>query len=185
MKMLVCVAMMGMAMPVLGQATGQVPGTSAALIANPVVWSAHEIYARQSRLLVAAAEEMPEEKYGYRPTPEQLTFGRIIAHVAQSNGSLCALLSDTKAPTTLTVSETTPKAELVAALKASFDFCGPVIDGLSDAKLGDAINYHGAKVPRARALIELTDDLEDHYSQLAGYLRLNGMLPPSVAPAKR
>jgi len=177
MKMLVCVAMIGLVMPVLGQEASPVA------TANPVVWSAHEIYARQSRLLVAAAEQMPEEKYGYRPTPEQLTFGRIISHVAQSNGSLCALLSDTKAPATLMVSETAPKAELVAALKASFAFCGPVIDGLKDARLGDSITYHGASVPRARALIELTDDLEDHYSQLAGYLRLNGTLPPSATPA--
>jgi len=185
MKMLVCAVMMGITMPVLGQAAGQATTTTGPMMANPVVWSAHEIYARQSRLLVAAAEQMPEEKYGYKPTPEQLTFGRIISHVAQSNGSLCALLSDTKAPAALTVSETPPKAALVAALKASFDYCGPVIDGLQDAKLGDAINYHGARVPRARALIELTDDLEDHYSQMAGYLRLGGMLPPSAMPGMR
>jgi hypothetical protein len=54
-----------------------------------------------------------------------------------------------------------------------------------DAQLGDTITYFGgAKKPRARALVELTDDLEDHYSQLASYLRLKGMLPPSAQGKK-
>jgi hypothetical protein len=71
------------------------------------------------------------------------------------------------------------------ALKASFDYCAKALDRLQDLQLGDPITYFGGiKKPRARALVELTDDLEDHYSQLAGYLRLNGMLPPSVAPNK-
>ena len=34
------------------------------------------------------------------------------------------------------------------------------------------------------ALFELTTDLEDHYSQMAGYLRLNGLTPPSAKPHK-
>jgi DinB superfamily len=153
--------------------------------ANPVVWSANQIYARQSKYIAAAADQMPAEKYGYHPTPEQWTFAKIISHVAQSNGGVCGLLSDTPAPPAVKVSETAPKADLVAALKASFDFCGKVLDNLQDSKLGDQITYfRGARVPRARALIELTDDLEDHYSQLASYLRLNGMLPPSAAPPK-
>jgi hypothetical protein len=73
----------------------------------------------------------------------------------------------------------------MAALKASFDFCGPILDSLQDSKLGDTVTFfHGTQVPRARALLELTADLPDHYSQMASYLRLNGMLPPSAQPKK-
>jgi hypothetical protein len=152
---------------------------------NPVVWSANQIYARQSKFMVAAAEEMPAEKYSYHPTPDQWTFAKILSHVAASNGGVCGLLSDTPAPPAVKVAETASKPELLAALNASFDFCGKVLDNLHDDKLGDTITYfRGARVPRARALIELTDDLEDHYSQMASYLRLNGMLPPSAAPKK-
>jgi len=153
--------------------------------ANPVVWSATQIYARQSKFMVAAAEEMPAEKYSYHPTPDQWTFARIISHVAASNGAICSLLSDTPAPPTLKVAETASKPELLAALNASFDFCGKALDNLHDDKLGDTITFfRGARVPRARALIELPADLNDHYSQMASYLRLNGMLPPSAAPKK-
>jgi len=153
--------------------------------ANPVVASGKEIYVRQSAYIVAAAEEMPAEKYGYHPTPEQWTYGKIIAHVTQANNGVCGMLSDSKAPAGAAFTETSPKAELVVALKASFDFCAKAMDGLKDSQLGDTITYFGgAKKPRARALVELTDDLEDHYSQMASYLRLNGMLPPSAKPKK-
>jgi hypothetical protein len=153
--------------------------------ANPVVSSAREIYERQSKYIAAAAEEMPESKYGYHPTPAQLPFGRTIAHIAQSDFNICSIISDMPAPQDWKVTEKDPKDKLVAAVKASFEFCSQALANLQDSKLGDPVKFFGGRqVPRARALLELTDDLEDHYSQLAGYLRLNGMLPPSAQPAK-
>lgn len=157
----------------------------AAATANPVMWSATQLYARESKYMLAAADEMPADKYNYRPTPDQWTFAKVVSHVAQSNGGICGALSGASAPAAVKVSETASKDALIAALKASFDFCGPVLDNLQDAKLGDTITFfRGAQVPRARALLELTADLPDHYSQMASYLRLNGMLPPSAQPKK-
>ena len=161
------------------------PAPPAAATANPVVWSANQIYARQEKFILDSAEEMPADKYGFHPTPDQRTFGWIVSHLAGSNGGLCAILSDGKAQDTSKVAETASKAELQAALKASFDFCDTVMAGLTDAKLSDTVTFfRGAKVPRARALLEITGDLMDHYSQMAGSLRLSGLLPPS-APAKK
>jgi hypothetical protein len=95
------------------------------------------------------------------------------------------MLTDAPAPDATAISETSPKDALLASLKASFDYCGKALDTLQDSQLGDTITYFGGvKKPRARALVELTDDLEDHYSQMAMYLRLNGTLPPSAKPKK-
>lgn len=152
--------------------------------ANPVVSSAKMLYQRDAKNMIAAAEEMPENKYSYHPTPDQWTFGKLVAHVAQSNGGLCGALSGTTPPASLHVSDTATKAESVAALKASFDFCGPVLDALTDAQLGTKINVFHRSMPRAMALVLLPSDLADHYSQMAGYLRLNGMLPPSAQHRK-
>jgi uncharacterized damage-inducible protein DinB len=161
------------------------PAVYAQDAANPVVTSAKEIYTRQSVFMVKAAEEMPADKYSYRPTPEQWTFGKVVAHVVQANNGVCGIMSGTKPPASAPVTETSPKEALLAALKASFDFCGPVMDNLKDAQLGDPITFFGgAKKPKARALIEIVADLEDHYSQMASYLRLNGMIPPSAQPKK-
>jgi uncharacterized damage-inducible protein DinB len=149
---------------------------------NPVVTSANEIFQRQSGFMVAAAEEMPADKYGYKPTPGQWTYGNVIAHVVKANFGVCGMLSgDGPGKSPVAVTETTPKDQLITALKQSFETCQKALDGLKDSALGGTITYFGgAKKPRARALIELTDDLEDHYSQMASYLRLNGMVPPSA-----
>lgn len=164
----------------------QAPATPlpAEATANPVVWSAKLFYERSSKNMIAAADEMPADKYSYHPTPDQWTFGKVVAHIAQSNGGLCGALSGAPAPAALTVSDTASKADLVAALKASFDFCGPVLDGLTDAKLGEPVTLFHRTMPRATALVALPVDLADHYSQMAAYLRLNGMLPPSAQPKK-
>jgi uncharacterized damage-inducible protein DinB len=172
MRILIGMTMIGLAV---------VPAMQAQQVANPVVASAQEIFTRQSGWMIAAAEQMPADKFSYKPTADQWTYGKIIAHVAQANDHVCAMLADKPAPEDSKLTETTPKDALLTALKSSFDFCGKALDGLKDSQLGDTITYFGgAKKPRARALVELTDDLEDHYSQMASYLRLNGMLPPSA-----
>ena len=43
----------------------------------------------------------------------------------------------------------------------------------------DTSIFGGLKKPSSRAVIELVDDLNDHYSQIASYLRLNGLVPRS------
>jgi hypothetical protein len=150
-------------------------------VPNPVVASATEIFQRQSGYIVAAAEQMPADKYGYHPTPDQWTYGKIVSHVIQANFGVCGMLSGDGPGKGPTVTDTIPKDQLVPVLKQSFETCQKALDGLQDSSLGGTITYfRGAKKPRARALIELTDDLEDHYSQMASYLRLNGMLPPSA-----
>jgi uncharacterized damage-inducible protein DinB len=152
--------------------------------ANPVVSTAREIVTRQSKFIVAAAEQMPADKYSYHPTPDQWSFGKIASHIAVSGNAICGMLTTAPAPQGK-VSDSDSKEAIVSALKTSFEYCDKALANLNDSQLGDPITYfRGEKKVRARALIELTDDVEDHYSQLAGYLRLNGLTPPSAAPKK-
>ena len=52
---------------------------------------------------------------------------------------------------------------------------------MEDSRLGDSIPFFGGrKVTRAAAMLALADDWADHYSQVAIYLRLNGLLPPTA-----
>jgi uncharacterized damage-inducible protein DinB len=185
MKLLLGLAFALTAMPAtFAQTPTTVAPEPAAAAAKPVVWSANEIYSRQAKFILAAADEMPADKYSYKPTPDQWTFAKIISHVAQSNGNVCGSLADKPAPDAVKAAETAPKAELLVALKASIDFCDVAMASLTDAKLAEPISFRRATLPRARALIEIVADLEDHYSQLASYLRLNGLTPPSAAQKK-
>ena len=49
---------------------------------NPVSDTVKKIVAQRTKIIVAAAEEMPADKYSFRPTPQQITFGHLIMHLA-------------------------------------------------------------------------------------------------------
>lgn len=153
---------------------------------NPVTTVVKEMLPRQQKNLVAAAEEMPGEKYSYRPTEQQMTFAHLVLHVIQSNNYLCSRISDVpEAKAAVPLKESDGKDKLVAALKASFEFCSTNLVKVDDSKLSDEVElFGGRKGSRAFALIALSNDWADHYGGAAMYLRLNGLLPPTAQPKK-
>ena len=153
---------------------------------NPVTSVVKEILPRQQKNLVAAVEEMPAGKFGYKPTEQQMTFGHLVLHIVESNNYLCSKIGDVPEVTApVPLKESDGKDKLVTTLKASFEFCSTVLGKVDDSKLGDEIElFGGRKGPRAFALIMLTNDWADHYSSAAMYLRLNGLLPPTAQPKK-
>ena len=112
---------------------------SAALFAqekNPVTAAAHEIAAARGKNLVAAAEEMPADKYDYRPTPAQVTFGHMVMHTARSNYFLCSKISGAEAPKS-DIKETDSKDKLVTALKDSVSYCDLALTKSNDSHLDE------------------------------------------------
>lgn len=154
----------------------------AAASGNPVSDSVKAMVSQHAKAITAAAEQMPADKYSYHPTPDQITFGHLVMHLAQSNTFLCSAVAGTKPPEQEKLAETDPKDKLVTALKASFDYCSGVLDKTDDSKLGEMVTVRNRSVSRARIMITLVADLYDHYSAEAAYLRMNGMLPPTAQP---
>jgi hypothetical protein len=148
---------------------------------DPIITSLRQAISSQQRNLTAGAQEMPESKYGYKPTPPQMSFGRMVLHIAQSSGFLCSTASGEKAPSFEGLTETSPKAKLIAAMQSAFDFCDQAMAKMTDRDLGAQVKgFGGRMMPKAAILIDLTDDLADHYSQESIYLRINGHLPPTA-----
>lgn len=147
---------------------------------NPVSDTVKKIVSQRTKIIVAAAEEMPADKYSFRPTPQQMTFGHLIMHLAQSNNFLCSAIAGTKPAEQAKLSDTDPKDTLVAALKSSFEYCNGVLDKTDDSKLAEMVPMFRGPAPRAAVMITLTNDLYDHYSAEAMYLRLSGLLPPTA-----
>jgi hypothetical protein len=159
----------------------------------PVADAVRSIMQRLATNLVAAADDMPVDKLGYRPTPAQLSFGRVLVHSAEFNELVCSWVSGTKPPMEPKPepNDTTeagwpsygPKAS--AHLKRSFEYCATALANVDDSKLDDQVPWFGgpnSKTSRAHALIVLPMDWQDHYTQLAMYLRMNGILPPTARP---
>ena len=179
------IAMAGVALPVA--LVAQQPQV------NPITAAFKARIAANHRNIAQAFDSIPESKFGYKPTPAQLTFGFIAQHVASDSYLFCSNFGvmkptidakDTSTPDS--VKGTWPKAELVSKLKASFAFCDQAIEQVTDATLPDAISYTygGAERKSTRVNMVLLHalDLADHYSQIANYMRLNGLLPPSALP---
>jgi uncharacterized damage-inducible protein DinB len=156
-------------------------GQTAQAEKNPVSDAVRSILERASKNMVAAADEMPADKYSYHPTAGQMTFGHLVMHMAGSNNFLCSKISGLPAPPAEKLSDTDPKEKLVEALKLSFEFCTQALAKADDANLDQELTmFGGRKATRAAAMIALTDDFADHYSAAASYLRLNGLLPPTA-----
>ncbi|HYU90995.1 MAG TPA: DinB family protein [Gemmatimonadales bacterium] len=152
---------------------------------NPVMNGVRAIAQRQTKNIVEAAEEMPADKYGYKPTPAQMTFGDVVSHlIKEGNNYLCSAASGQKEPDVAKFAGTDPKDKLVAGLKDSFKYCETVLAQIQDAQLGDSISFFGGrKVTKGMAGLITVADWADHYSQMAIYLRLNGLLPPTAKKA--
>jgi uncharacterized damage-inducible protein DinB len=145
------------------------------------------------RNLAQAFDSIPADKFGYKPTPAQQTIGYIAQHLATDNYIFCNNFGDMKGTvaaedtaTADSVKANWPKAKLVEKLKASFKFCEDAFAQLNDAKLADQITmtFRGQSRPATRAAMVLGHvvDMADHYSQIANYMRLNNLLPPTALP---
>jgi hypothetical protein len=171
----------------------QTPPAAAQPPANPITTSFRGRILTLHRNLAQAFDSIPASKFGYKPTPAQLTIGYIAQHLANDNYLFCNNFGTMKATIPAKQSETAdsikagwPKDELVAQLKASFAFCESAFAQLTDANLGEqtqmTFNGNTRNVIRSGMVIGHALDLADHYSQIANYMRLNNMLPPTALP---
>jgi hypothetical protein len=157
-----------------------VPSLSSAQGA-PVAKAFKEFAADEAKNLIAAAEQMPADKYSFKPTPAQMSFADIMVHLARGNDLLCGAIGGATAPKRTDVGTGAGKDALVARLKETFAFCDQALATLDDSKLTEELPMFGGKMMSRAAIETLTvGDWADHYSQVAIYMRLNGQLPPTA-----
>lgn len=185
-------AIVVLALPV-GLAAQQPP---AAPPANPITAAFMGRTMTLQRNLAQAFDSIPSPKFGYRPTPAQLTIGYIAQHLATDNyffcdkfGAMKPTLSPSDTATADSVKATWPRDMLITKLNASFKFCEDAFAQLDDAKLAEQVSmtFRGTTRNTTRAAMALGHviDMADHYSQLANYMRLNNILPPTALPRPR
>ena len=148
---------------------------------SPVSDVLREMLNGREKNTVAAFEEMPADKYDYKPTADQMTFGHLAAHIAEANYYFCANVGDVAEPKVEELKGTEGKDKLVAAMKSSFEFCHSALEKADDSKMTENIKwFDGKERPRTWAFLGLASSWADHYGAAAMYLRLNGLLPPTA-----
>jgi uncharacterized damage-inducible protein DinB len=145
--------------------------------------------------LIGAFDSIPADKYAYAPTPPQQTIGYVAQHLVDANYALCARFGRLEGPMFAgdaladTIRARWPKDTLVERLKASFRFCATAMSRVDDTSLAEEvpIGPAGSVQTQQRALSFLlyVTDLAEHYSQIASYMRLIALVPPSALPPIR
>jgi hypothetical protein len=129
--------------------------------------------------MVKIANEMPEDKFGYKSTAAQRDYGQQILHIAQVNMVFLATVGGKTAAPTIDL-KATKKADIVKAMTDSFDYGQALINEQTDQSMIGTVQarFMGAAT-RARVFYFLVGHTWDIYGQMAVYLRLNGKVPPA------
>ncbi len=152
--------------------------------ANPLTTAVADRFKAIRLNFEESAELMPADKYGFRLTEAQRTFGEWIGHTAMSNYNYCSAMKGEKAPEVAQQAHhLKTKAELSRALKESFAYCAEALQGMNDQK---ALAPAGPnKAAPVRAMVNLVSSSNEHYGNIVGYLRANKLTPPSTARAEK
>jgi uncharacterized damage-inducible protein DinB len=128
--------------------------------------------------ITKAAEQMPEEHYSFKPTPEVRSFGQLVGHIANAGYMFCATAKGEESPSQQDIEKLTTKAELVAALNASFTYCDGAYE-IAGMKAMEPVKLFGQDHTRLSTLeFNMGHDFE-HYGNIVTYMRLKGLTPPS------
>ena len=136
------------------------------------------LYETVQSWLIASAEQASQELLDWRPTTEVRTFGQILGHVANAHYMFCAAALGEQSPNQRNLEEVTAKAELMEALRASFEYCDRAyaMDGATALEVTQVFSQERTRLFALE--FNAAHDFE-HYGNLVTYMRSNGMVPPS------
>ena len=104
---------------------------------------AQALHNQTKRAIIAAAEKMSADNYGYAPTDGVRTFGQLVGHVADAQYLFCsAALSETNSGPAAEKTKTS-KEDLVAALKAGMAYCDKAYAATTDANVAQIVKFFG------------------------------------------
>jgi uncharacterized damage-inducible protein DinB len=159
--------------------TGALLGAAALSAQNPLSTDTKNFYNGIKGTLTKAADQMADADYSFKASPTERTYGAMIGHIADVQFGLCgnAKGEDKKSDAENTK---TAKADLVAVLKQSFDYCDGVYNALTDADAATMVTLFGPRKATKLAVLNFNIAHDNEmYGQLVVYLRIKGLVPPS------
>jgi len=140
---------------------------------------AFDVTAGKLRSLAGA---IPEEKYGWKPTPEVRSVGQVVGHVAGAE-YLFAKMLGAELPAGAPQDENGlenlgSKAELTAALDKALTYARGVAENATPEMLAKKVNFFGTEVTGRGLFIEMFGHMSEHLGQLIAYARSVGVAPP-------
>jgi uncharacterized damage-inducible protein DinB len=147
---------------------------------NPVPSFEKFMYTMVSGFILKSAEKMPEENFSFKPTADVRSYGEILGHIADASYMFCSTAAGEKNPSTGKIEGAkTSRADLTAALKDAFAYCGKVYAGTTDASGAQPVKMMGMDAPKEGVLIVNITHTMEHYGNLVTYMRMKNIVPPT------
>ena len=146
---------------------------------NPFSIFNKNAYQMVMMIMVSSAEKMPEENYSFKPVDTVRNYGQIVGHLADAQYLFCSVALGEKNPGLDIEHTKTSKADLIVALNTAFAYCDKAYDTMTDATAVQMVKLFGSDAPRLSALTVNNMHNLEHYGNLATYMRIKGIVPPS------
>lgn len=132
------------------------------------------------------SDKLTDELYGFAPTPEVRSAGKVLAHIADANFLICSMARGEKSPVEMQEIEKTKttKADIRKALADSFAYCENALSSLTTQSAAEEVKMFGMPQTRLSAIAFAVAHGFEHYGNLVTYMRLKGVVPPSSEPRK-
>ena len=155
---------------------------SLATAQNPTIDQLVADFERGKALSLAYVDAMPEDKFGFKPTPEILSFAEQMLHTAMGTFGLSSNGSGTENPyggkNLMTDESMHSKTEVRRLLEESFDFAIAGIKGMDPGTFEEVVERGPFKVTRLGWIHKTKEHINHHRGQTAIYLRMAGVTPP-------
>lgn len=128
--------------------------------------------------LIDIAKAMPEDKYEYKPTEREMTFGEQLIHIKGNIDWLSTsyFLDETFEKTK--EERTYAKDELISIIEKSFDNVTEIMKNINPESLNERVDFFAGAKTKLQILNLLQDHVSHHRGQLIVYLNLNEIVPP-------
>jgi uncharacterized damage-inducible protein DinB len=137
-------------------------------------WIKHLTTAKELTLAVARA--MPDESYGFKPNPEEMSFAEQLDHLSRAQAGACGRVTDITSP--VAKPETLDKASLVKEITAAYGFCISSLANFNDSQLDKVVGSAGHQMSAREALLSSLVHAAHHRGQAEVYLRIKNIKPP-------
>ena len=125
------------------------------------------------------ANGMPEEKYGFKPVPDEMSFREQLLHIASNlNWLSSTYVTGSKSPVTKEATKVQKKEDIVEVLNKTYDYAIGALKSFEASRLADTVSFFAGPKTKLQIINLISDHQTHHRGQLLVYLRLNGVQPP-------
>jgi uncharacterized damage-inducible protein DinB len=126
------------------------------------------------------AQTMPQARYQFKPSQENLTFGELMIHIMENMDFISnRYLTEDKIEFKKLDANTNTKEEIIAELGKAFDTVGQLIREIPEGELTQEITFAGTQITKENAFYLMRNHATHHRGQAAIYLTMNGFEAPN------